>query len=107
MEKSTYYVSVQSRSVLAEQGASPYEWEIQASPVEAGQLQSELELLQEKEEEAFLGYVFPWPDDPEARVNAGFQSSLDRVYRTIYDLGTAETRTQMEQFRLVSDLNKP
>lgn len=103
MDKSTYYVSVQSRSVLTERGASTYEWEIEATPEEADQVRIELDMLQEKDERAFPGYVFPWPDTPEQSTNSLFQSSLDRVYSTIYRLGTSETRSQMEQFRLLPD----
>lgn len=102
MDKSTYFVSVQARSVLQERGASAYEWEIQANPEEADQLRIELDLLQEKEEEAFPGYVFKWPDTPEQNVNETFQDTLDRVYRSIYQLGTPETQSQMEQLRLLS-----
>ncbi|ANA81385.1 hypothetical protein C7121_29050 [Paenibacillus glucanolyticus] len=103
MDKSTYYVSVQSRSVLTQQGASPYEWEIEATPEEADQVRIELDMMQEKEEEA-LGYMFPWPDTPQQSSNALFQSSLDNVYRTIYQLGTPATRQQMEELRLLSDI---
>lgn len=104
MDKSTYYVSVQSRSVLMEQGQSSYEWEIEATSEEADQVRIELDLMQEKEEEAFPGYVFPWPDTPEQNTNALFQNSLDRVYMSIYRLGTPDTRQQMEQLRLLSHL---
>ncbi len=103
MNKSTYYVSVQSRSVLTEQGASAYEWEIEATPEEADQVRIELDMMQEKEEEGFPGYVFPWPDTPEQSSNSLFQSSLDKVYQTIYQLGTPATRQQMEELRLLSD----
>jgi len=103
MDKSIYYVSVQSRSVLTEQGASAYEWEIEATPAEADQVRIELDMMQESEEEAFPGYVFPWPDTPEQSANSLFQSSLDRVYRTIYRLGTPATRQQMEELRLLSE----
>ncbi len=101
MDKSKYYVSVHGRSVLKEQGQSAYEWEIEATPEEADQVRIELDLMQEKEEEAFPGYMFPWPDTPEESTNAPFQNSLDRVYMSIYRLGTAETRHQMEQLRLL------
>lgn len=60
-------------------------------------------MMQEKEEEA-LGYMFPWPDTPQQSSNALFQSSLDNVYRTIYQLGTPATRQQMEELRLLSDI---
>lgn len=106
MDKSTYYVSVQSRSVLTEQGASSYEWEIEATPEEADQVRIELDMMQEKEEEAFPGYVFPWPDTPEQSTNVLFQHSLERVYMAIYRLGTPETKSQMEQLRLLSHLTE-
>ncbi|GAB6929320.1 hypothetical protein JCM10914A_33030 [Paenibacillus sp. JCM 10914] len=104
MEKSTYYVSVQSHSVMNEQGQSSYEWEIEATPEEADQVRLELDMMQEKDEEA-TGYMFPWPDTPEISSNASFQSSVDKVYRTIYELGTPETRRQMEDMRLLSNLS--
>lgn len=102
MDKSIYYVSVQSRSVLTEQGASAYEWEIEATPAEADQVRIELDMMQEKDEEA-TGYMFPWPDTTEQSTNVMFQSSLDKVYRTIYQLGTPATRQQMEEMRLLSE----
>ena len=40
-------------------------------------------MMQEKDEE-MTGYLFPWPDTPQQSSNALFQSSLDKVYRTIY-----------------------
>lgn len=106
MDKQKYYVSVQSKSVMNQQGDAAYEWEIEATPEEADQVRIELDMMQEKEEEAFPGYVFPWPDTPEQSTNALFQDSLDRVYRAIYRFGTQETRKQMEQLRLISDLEQ-
>ncbi|KOP64489.1 hypothetical protein AMS62_03915 [Bacillus sp. FJAT-18019] len=102
MDKSIYYVSVQSRSVLTQQGASAYEWEIEATPAEADQVRIELDMMQEKDEEV-TGYMFPWPDTTEQSTNVLFQSSLDKVYRTIYQLGTPATRQQMEELRLLSE----
>ncbi|WP_257219567.1 hypothetical protein [Paenibacillus sp. LK1] len=53
--------------------------------------------MQEKEEEAFPGMVFPWPDTPEESVNRAYEAVLQQVYREIYRLGTPETRYQIEQ----------
>lgn len=102
MDKTAYFVSVQARSVLQERGASAYEWEIQATPEEADQLQLELDMLQEKDEEAFPGDLFSLSLESERDINSMFQDSLDRVYRSIYRLGTPNTRSQMEQLRLLS-----
>ncbi|MCG7380137.1 hypothetical protein MH215_24455 [Paenibacillus sp. ACRSA] len=97
MEGTTYYVSVVGRSVLPDQHSSSYEWVIQATPQEAEHLRGLLQLMQEKEEEAFPGMVFPWPDTPEESVNRAYEEALQRVYQAIYQLGTPETRSVIEQ----------
>ena len=97
MGKPIYYVSVAGRSVLPDQHAASYEWTIQATPDEALQLQKLLDVMQEKEEEAFPGMVLPWPDTPEESVNRAYEIALQNVYGEIYRLGTSETRREIEQ----------
>ncbi|MCG7386493.1 hypothetical protein [Paenibacillus sp. ACRRY] len=97
MDKTTYYVSVGGRSVLQDQHAAAYEWVIQATPQEVDHLMGLLNLMQEKEEEAFPGMVFPWPDTPEESVNRAYEAALQQVYQEIYRLGTPETRREIEQ----------
>lgn len=95
MEKNTYYVSLQGRSLLEEQGAAPYEWVIRATPEEADMISHMLEQIDEKETSSFIAYTFPWPDTPEEDVNANYQSNVNELYRQIYRLGTEETREQL------------
>lgn len=97
MDRMNYYVSVMGRSVLTDSSATSYEWVIQATPQEAEHLLGLLYLMQEKEEEAFPGMVFPWPDTPEQDVNRAYEVVLQQVYREIYRLGTPETKHQIEQ----------
>ncbi|GAA0136806.1 hypothetical protein YSY43_36470 [Paenibacillus sp. YSY-4.3] len=92
-----YYVSIPGRSVLEEQGATAYEWTIEASSEEAINLRYMLERIGEKEDSSFVAYMFPWPDTPEDETNSGFQSQIDKVYREIYRLGTEETRRQLDR----------
>ncbi|WP_392391557.1 hypothetical protein [Paenibacillus ihumii] len=92
-----YYVSIPGRSVLEDQGATAYEWTIEASHEEAVNLRVMLERLGEKADSSFLAYTFPWPDTPEAQVNSGYQSQMDKVYREIYRLGTEETRQELQR----------
>ncbi|MDN8592401.1 hypothetical protein B2I21_13480 [Chryseobacterium mucoviscidosis] len=94
MDSMTYYVSVMGRSVIPDPYATSYEWVIHATPQEAEQLLGLLNLMQEKEEEAFPGMVFPLPEES---VNRAYESVLQQVYREIYRLGTPETRYQIEQ----------
>ena len=97
MDRMNYYVSVMGRSVLTDSSATSYEWVIQATPQEAEHLLGLLYLVQEEEEEAFPGMVFPWPDTPEQDVNHAYEVVLQQVYREIYRLGTPETKHQIEQ----------
>lgn len=96
MDKQKYYVSVHGRSVLPDKTMAAYEWEIYATQAQAEELVLLMGLVQEKEEEAFPGYVFPWPDTPEQVVNMNYDDALDDVYQKIYQLGSDATRKQME-----------
>lgn len=96
-DKNTYYVSVQGRSLLEDQGAAAYEWSIVATPEEADQVSHLLEQLDEKETSSFLAFTYPWPDSPEEEVNASYQSVVDALYREIFRLGTPETREQLSR----------
>ncbi|GIO87179.1 hypothetical protein J25TS5_41110 [Paenibacillus faecis] len=102
MEKKTYYVSLQGRSLLEDQGATGYEWEIRATPEEADTIRHMLEQIDEKEVSTFFAYTYPWPDSPEEDVNASYQSQVDELYRQIYKLGTEETREQLHRSLRIS-----
>lgn len=97
MEKRSFYISVQGRSLLEDPSAAAYEWEVEATRQEADTLSHMLEQLGEKEESGFLAFTYPWPDTPESEVNRSYESHLNALYREIYRLGTAETRRQMER----------
>lgn len=108
MQKNLYFVSVGGRSVLADQRAASYEWIIQATQEQVENLQGLLMLMQEKEEEAFPGYVFPWPDTEEASVNVLYEEALQNVYNEIYRLGTKDTRGHLIQYGIVRhQVNEP
>lgn len=96
MDKRKYYVSVHGRSVLTDRGATTYEWEIEATEEQAQYIRGLMGLVKEKEEDAFLGFVFPWPNTPERVVNLTYQNALDDVYQIIYELGSTDTRKQMK-----------
>lgn len=95
MEKKTYYVSVQGRSLLEDAEATGFEWVIQATSSEADMISHMLEQLGEKEESSFLAYTYPWPDTSEEGVNSGYSSLMNELYHEIYRLGAEETRNQL------------
>ncbi len=97
MDKRKYYVSVHGRSVLMDRGATTYEWEIEATEEQAQEIRRLMELVKDKEEDAFLGFTFPWPDTPELVVNTTYQNALDDVYQRIYEWGSMDTRKQMKE----------
>ncbi|SIQ72109.1 hypothetical protein SAMN05421578_103540 [Paenibacillus macquariensis] len=97
VNKHKYFVSVHGRSVLTDRGATTYEWEIEATEDEAQEIRNLMGLVKEKEENAFLGFVFPWPDEPERVVNVTYQNALDDVYQRIYEYGSIDTRKQMKE----------
>lgn len=97
MQKKTYYVSVQGRSLLEDAAATGFEWVIQATPSEADTISHMLEQLGEKEESTFIAYTYPWPDTPEEGVNSSYSSLMNDLYQEIYRLGTEETRHQLSR----------
>ncbi|MBP2000441.1 hypothetical protein J2Z69_001472 [Paenibacillus shirakamiensis] len=103
--KKTYYVSVQGRSVLEEEGAASYEWAIEATAEEAEQLKRQLNLIGETEEDGFIDFIYPWPDTPEEGVNARYSKRMKAVFQSIYDLGTLETKTQMDHSSLTEEVH--
>ncbi|MNO47345.1 hypothetical protein D3C76_376580 [compost metagenome] len=96
MEKKTYYVSVQGRSLLDNEDEASYEWVIHATKSEADTICHMLEQIGETEDSEFLAYTYPWPDTPEDGVNANYSSLMNDLYHEIYRLGSEETRQQVK-----------
>jgi hypothetical protein len=97
MEKKTYYVSVQARTVMENQGDAAYELEIHATPENIEKLTSLFEEMGDYDHDAFLKahrYTFPYNIDPE---NDGYDYYLREVYQFLYDLGTPESRRHIEE----------
>jgi len=101
MDKQHFYVSVHGRSVLAEQGAAPYELVMYCTVGQAREVQQMMEDMQEHAEDSFLAYTFPWPDTPEDHVNSQYTESLNKLYRKIYEYGTAETRQHLTENKML------
>ncbi|MNP57266.1 hypothetical protein D3C76_1520770 [compost metagenome] len=95
MEKRTYYVSVQGRSLLDNQDEASYEWVIHATESEADTISHMLEQIGETEDSEFLAFTYPWPDTPEEWVNANYSSLMNDLYHEIYRLGSEETKQQV------------
>lgn len=96
MERKTYYVSVQSKTVMENQGDAAYEMEINATEEDLLRLE---ELFEEEEDYELGTYVrahnptVPYHHDRE---NDGYDAVLKEVYRTLHELGTAQTKKHIE-----------
>ncbi|WP_240666651.1 hypothetical protein [Longirhabdus pacifica] len=100
--KQTYYVSVQANTVVEEQGAAAYEFEIEASEKEWMKLTT---LFEEKEDaEKFTFVSTPLPALPYHVIdgaNDEYDAVLKNVYQCIYELGTKETKDQINQMNII------
>lgn len=95
MDKKKYYVSVQSKSLLENQGDDAYELEIEATDEEASMLRRLLEGLDETEHATFFRGMTPGLPYHWDRENDAYDAALRQIYRTIHALGTPETKTHM------------
>ena len=96
MKKTTYYVSVQAGTAIEDIEAASFEFVIEATPKELDKLQTLFEEMDEAEDDTFTrGFLptIPYHQDPQ---NDEYDESLKRVYRLIHELGTADTRRQIE-----------
>ena len=102
-EKKSYYVSVQANSVLLDQGAAAYEFEIVADEQEAAELMDLFEAKMEADDSTYIrahlpGYPVHIDDDNDA-----YDHFLLGAYRKIYELGTPETRAQIERMNVLDE----
>jgi len=97
MKKSTYYVSIQSKSLSRDQGQAAYEWEIEASDAEAAELGQLLTLLEEKEHATFFRGMTPGVPYHMDRENDDYDGTLRQILDRIQALGTSDTKEQMAE----------
>lgn len=104
MEKSTYYVSVQAGTVVEEEGATSFEFVIQATPKEIDKLQYLFEEMDEAEDDTFTRAFTPAIPYHQDAPNDEYDESLKRVYKHIYELGNDQTRHQIEQMGVLKQV---
>lgn len=103
MEKQRYYVSVQAKTIMAEQGEAPYELVIDATYEELQKLNELFESLNDFDEKTFIRVhipAIPYHHDSE---NDGYDYYLKEIYHLIHQIGTEETRNQIESMNILID----
>ncbi len=101
MDKNKYYVSVQAGTVIQDQSASAYEFEIEATPKEADQLLELMEIGEDAELKNFIRAGTPYIPYHNDRENDVHDEHLKHVYQVIYTLGTAETKKHIEKMNIL------
>ncbi|MEK8128795.1 hypothetical protein WMW72_12850 [Paenibacillus filicis] len=102
MEKKKYYVSVQSRTIMQNQGDAAYELEIEATDEQVLQLQ---ELFEEEEDfdiDSFIRVHSPSVPYHHDEANDGYDIVLTEIYRTLHHLGTEETKQHIESMQILN-----
>jgi len=100
-DKRTYYVSVQSETVMEQQGDAAYEFEIQATEREVGQLQEMFESLEDTDDIASVRAHIPYVQYHNDEVNDSYDEQLKAIYRKIHELGTPETKAHIESMGIL------
>jgi hypothetical protein len=102
MDSKRYYVSVQAGTVLAGQGESAYELEIDATEEEVERLQQQFVQLSDRSEATMFrahAPTIPYHHDAE---NHAYDDCLVDIYKTLHKLGTEETKRHIEKMGVLT-----
>ncbi|MCR8645746.1 hypothetical protein NV379_24195 [Paenibacillus sp. N1-5-1-14] len=101
MNKNKYYVSVQSGSILPNQGDAAYELEITANDAEVDQLQSLFAFKELYDEESHLRAIIPGIPYNQDEENDRYDQNLNQIYQLLHTLGTPETKQHIDTMNLM------
>ncbi|TDF92803.1 hypothetical protein [Paenibacillus piri] len=91
MDKRTYYISVQARTIMVNQGDAAYEFEIEATQEDIDKLQDLFEMMNEYDEGTFIRSHVPGVPYHHDSDNDAYDDTLKEIYSMIGRLGTKET----------------
>ncbi|GAA4835326.1 hypothetical protein GCM10023310_10980 [Paenibacillus vulneris] len=91
MDKRPYYISVQAKTIMLNQGDAPYEFEIMATEEEIDQLYEWFEELDEYEQGTFFRAHVPALPYHHDSYNDACDYTLKQIYRFIADHGSKQT----------------
>ncbi|WP_261132394.1 hypothetical protein [Bacillus sp. Marseille-Q3570] len=111
MERKPYYVTVQAgiqnAEIRSSKGESSYDFEINATEDEAAFLK---DLFDEDDRADRTGYIhshwFSNVIDSGDRDNMIYDRLLNEIYLTIYDLGTEQTKKDIEEMGILEKLRE-
>lgn len=112
LEKNTYLVSVSNLSVerigsRAGRRDTEFEFTIEATEQEAGQLSQLMETQQADDFSTLVRTPIPYKSADHDEATKDYNEQLLRVYSYLYELGTPETRDHIERTGLLAKLRHP
>jgi hypothetical protein len=102
MERQKYYVSVQSRTIMENQGDAAYELDIIATPEDVEKLVKLFESLEDTDEASFIRTHIPAVQYHHDEVNDDYDRYLNEIYKTLYTVGTKETKAHIASMRILN-----
>jgi hypothetical protein len=92
-EKYTYYVSVQSSSIVRHSGDMSHEFVVVATKQEIEELQRLFDHKEHEDDNAFFRAHVPFKPYHEDAATDAYDQYMLQIYRKIHELGTLETKT--------------
>jgi hypothetical protein len=102
MERQKYYVSVQSRTIMENQGDASYELDIIATPEDVEKLVKLFESLEDTDDASFVRTHIPAVPYHHDDVNDNYDSYLNQIYQTLYTVGTEETKAHISSMGIIN-----
>lgn len=102
MDKKRYYISVQSRTIMENQGDAAYELEIEATVEDLKQLEDLFEMVDDFDIQTYFRAHYPGIAYHHDSENDGYDYYLKETYRTLYHLGTNETKDHIASMNILN-----
>ncbi|WEK55901.1 MAG: hypothetical protein P0Y55_07605 [Candidatus Cohnella colombiensis] len=96
MDKRKYYVSIQSKTIMANREDAAYELEIEATDEQLDQLHQYFEFMAAYDDKSHFRTMIPGIPYHEDNENDKFDSYLHKAYRLIHETGTDQTKSFIE-----------
>lgn len=103
VDKKTYYINVGTGEVLEDKGALNFEFEISATEEEIDKLQELFEETDNSSQGSYASSWLPWKVYYSNEANQEYDYYLTEVYRTLYKLGSEQTKRHIESMNILEN----
>jgi hypothetical protein len=105
-KKKTYYVSVGTGEISQVKTASPWDYQIEATDDEIAMLREYFDSNYSAEWQGFFRAHVPYIQYHYDRYNDAVDQNLFNIYQMIYELGSDETKNQIQSAGILESLQK-